>query len=300
MRRLSRARSPVDALTHRRGRSHCSTWPRRCSTWPVSPTPGAFQGRSLRPLLEGSPAARYGLPSASWWAATARAPGHAEGTGRPRSRNAKLVVTGDGKRALYDLVLRLREQRQRRRRDPRRDTPARGARRRGASARKEDTGPARVRCPVGPAVHPPRGFRHYAQRRGVELRGRGRNRPSCTDALAAAGLRYTQANSNSNWTLPSHLTLFTGLRPSTHGVRCGNDGLSRGIKTLAERLRARGYATLRCRESLDHGRQRFNARFQFQPPGRLTWEVQTTVASWLAQASRGLLLFFFLEPHGRT
>lgn len=38
------------------------------------------------------------------------------------------------------------------------------------------------------------------------------------DPLAAAGLRYTQACSQENWTRPSHASLFVGLLPSHHGA----------------------------------------------------------------------------------
>ena len=38
------------------------------------------------------------------------------------------------------------------------------------------------------------------------------------DALAREGLRYERAYSAGAWTLPAHMTLFTGLLPEQHGV----------------------------------------------------------------------------------
>jgi arylsulfatase A-like enzyme len=71
------------------------------------------------------------------------------------------------------------------------------------------------------------------------------------DRLAAAGLRYTQAHAQAPWTLPSHVTLFTGLLPSQHRVTYRN-GLSvpDALVTLPERLRDIGYQTVGVSENL--------------------------------------------------
>ena len=63
------------------------------------------------------------------------------------------------------------------------------------------------------------------------------------DALAARGVRFETVIAESSWTLPSHVTLFTGLPPSFHGVVRPNQGLAETIPTLAEILRQYGYRT---------------------------------------------------------
>jgi choline-sulfatase len=64
------------------------------------------------------------------------------------------------------------------------------------------------------------------------------------DAIAREGVRFTAAASTVPFTLPAHASILTGLYPPRHGVR-ENVGfvLADGVPTLAERLRAGGYAT---------------------------------------------------------
>jgi len=83
------------------------------------------------------------------------------------------------------------------------------------------------------------------------------------DALAAESVVFTRAFSTSNWTLPSHASLFTGLPPHRHGAghRATSDPLGPGPRTLAELLAAAGYRTaaftaggiLSRRNGLDRG-----------------------------------------------
>lgn len=63
------------------------------------------------------------------------------------------------------------------------------------------------------------------------------------DALAARGTLFEQAQSAANYTTASVPSIFTGLYPSVHGVFVEGDRLSDAARTLAERLRALGYAT---------------------------------------------------------
>lgn len=73
----------------------------------------------------------------------------------------------------------------------------------------------------------------------------GGARTPTLDALAAAGVRFDEALTAAPLTLPAHVTLFTGLDPIEHGLRDNGAGaLAPGIPTLAEALRARGYATV--------------------------------------------------------
>ena len=63
------------------------------------------------------------------------------------------------------------------------------------------------------------------------------------DRLAADGLRYDFAHAHAVVTLPSHVSILTGLYPFQHGVR-DNSGfrVPAGTETLATRLRAQGFA----------------------------------------------------------
>jgi len=63
------------------------------------------------------------------------------------------------------------------------------------------------------------------------------------DRLAQSSTVYTQAISPSPWTLPAHISLFTGLFPSEHGVLTEQDRLNKDVLLLAEILRDAGYRT---------------------------------------------------------
>ena len=143
---------------------------------------------------------------------------------------------------------------------------------------------------------------------------RGGSTPAI-DALARESVRFASAYANYPLTLPSHVSLLTGLLPPRHGVR-DNAGYrldGRAHPTLAARLRAAGYDTgafvssyvLRPETGLDAGFSAYDApgpgaRREFldlaQRPGA---ETVAAARAWLA--SRGeapLFLFVHLyEPH---
>ncbi|MFI5460804.1 MAG: sulfatase [Isosphaerales bacterium] len=74
------------------------------------------------------------------------------------------------------------------------------------------------------------------------LHGYGRDTTPNLARLADHGVRFDQARSTAPWTLPSHASLFTGRWPHELDVeRLGR--LDSTCSTLAEFLRARGYAT---------------------------------------------------------
>jgi arylsulfatase A-like enzyme len=78
----------------------------------------------------------------------------------------------------------------------------------------------------------------------VSAYGRVRDTTPATDALAAEGILYTQAYTPAPWTLPAHVTLFTGLAPSRHGVSIRRRRAAGRLIMLAERLRDAGYETV--------------------------------------------------------
>jgi arylsulfatase A-like enzyme/Tfp pilus assembly protein PilF len=63
------------------------------------------------------------------------------------------------------------------------------------------------------------------------------------DALAARGMRFSQAWTTVPMTLPAHTSMMTGLYPSEHGIRENSRFLDDDRTLLAERLRDAGYAT---------------------------------------------------------
>jgi arylsulfatase A-like enzyme len=65
------------------------------------------------------------------------------------------------------------------------------------------------------------------------------------DQLASRGVLFENAFSASSWTLPSHVSLFTGRYPTEHEADWSNPTALRDAKysTLAEALKARGYRT---------------------------------------------------------
>jgi arylsulfatase A-like enzyme len=63
------------------------------------------------------------------------------------------------------------------------------------------------------------------------------------DALAARGIRFSQAWTTVPMTLPAHTSMLTGLYPPEHGIRENSRFLDEDRTLLAERLGEAGYAT---------------------------------------------------------
>ena len=63
------------------------------------------------------------------------------------------------------------------------------------------------------------------------------------DRLAREGALFESVVADSSWTLPTHATLFTGVGQGTHRVGFGGNRLEERHRTIAERLKARGYRT---------------------------------------------------------
>jgi arylsulfatase len=63
------------------------------------------------------------------------------------------------------------------------------------------------------------------------------------DALAREGALFRDAVSSSNWTLPAHMSLMTGLAPSAHRVEDDGHRLPASVQTLAGVLAQAGWRT---------------------------------------------------------
>lgn len=76
----------------------------------------------------------------------------------------------------------------------------------------------------------------------------GYDRPTTPhlDTLASSGVVFENAISQSSWTRPAHMSMFTGLHPHEHGFVGLSDRhrLEGSTPTLASELREHGYATV--------------------------------------------------------
>jgi arylsulfatase A-like enzyme len=150
------------------------------------------------------------------------------------------------------------------------------------------------------------------------------------DALAARGATFTRAHSHVPSTLPAHSSMFTGVLPPEHGVRCnGKFRLSDAHVTLAEALAGAGFVTgavvgafpLDSRFGIAQGFEHYDADFsasavtakrrrgRMDDPGfwighdfvdfeRGADEVTDLSIAWLSgQSARWFLFAHYFDPH---
>ncbi|MEM7480143.1 MAG: sulfatase [Acidobacteriota bacterium] len=77
---------------------------------------------------------------------------------------------------------------------------------------------------------------------GVQRRGRPSISPAL-DRFAEDAVIFRHAVAPMPFTLPSHITMFTGVQPGVHRVTTEKDRLSTALRTLPEILQAAGYRT---------------------------------------------------------
>jgi len=68
------------------------------------------------------------------------------------------------------------------------------------------------------------------------------NKKKCTpniDEFAKDSVTFNQAYTTSPWTLPAHMSLFTGRYPTSHQVNYGNEKLNKDIRILFEDLQSK-------------------------------------------------------------
>ncbi len=135
------------------------------------------------------------------------------------------------------------------------------------------------------------------------------------DALATAGVRFDNARSAVPLTLPSHVTIMTGLLPVAHGVRANGVVFvpQSSAPTLARRLKDAGYQTgafvgayvLDRRFGLADGFDTYDDRIRRNPDEgarleaeRRGGEVVDAAAGWLNTATSPFFIWVHLyDPH---
>jgi len=133
------------------------------------------------------------------------------------------------------------------------------------------------------------------------------------DGLAAEGVRFARAYCPTPLTLPSHCTILSGLHPVAHGVRNNGRELAPGIRTLAEVLKGRGFATaafvssfsVDSRFGLGRGFDVYDDTFSTQSPlksanaERRAEDTFARFSRWLdgASGSRFFAWVHYYDPH---
>jgi len=134
--------------------------------------------------------------------------------------------------------------------------------------------------------------------------GYARNTTPNIDRLAAGGVLFEQALSQSPWTLPAHASLFTSLYPSRHGVHQHDLALRKGDKLLAEVLQRAGYLTAGFVDvfliSRKYGFQRGFDRYVDQGEDEGARKKVDQAINWLNERTSPQPFFLFMhlyDPH---
>ncbi len=120
--------------------------------------------------------------------------------------------------------------------------------------------------------------------------------------LAAEGVVFEDAVSTTNWTLPAHMSLFTGLPPAAHGVEDDRGRLADEIVPLGEVLTDAGYTTAAITSHVytdaKFGFGRGMDHFDTQP-GRHAEDTVDRALDWLADNESKLFFLFVhvFDPH---
>jgi arylsulfatase A-like enzyme/Flp pilus assembly protein TadD len=141
------------------------------------------------------------------------------------------------------------------------------------------------------------------------------------DGLAADGTLFLQAGATAPITLPSHLSILTGLYPDRHTVRDNGEGpLPDEAETLAETLHDAGWTTgafvsaapLHGSFGVGQGFDRYDDAFLTVPEGgtvmsrldhdqRIATDVTTLALDWIRGAAAGDAPYFawvhYFDPH---
>ena len=146
------------------------------------------------------------------------------------------------------------------------------------------------------------------------------------DSLASDSVVFTRAYSPAPWTLPSFVSMMTGIAPPVHGVKTPRHRIPDTLATLAERMGESGYVTAAIGHNPwlrpEHGMARGFGSYDVSPrdeyggslgsrllarlfPGRLkptltTPEITRFARDWLRAHARDdfFLWLHYFKPHG--
>ncbi len=133
----------------------------------------------------------------------------------------------------------------------------------------------------------------------LSLYGYGRPTSPRLDAWAREAVVFEKVVTSAPWTLPAHLSLFTGLDALGHGVN-HRVRVPDGLPLLAERLRSAGYHTLAVTGGgylapefgLDRGFERYRSWPEHTADAELAEGVRTAL-TWLEEPPRRPFFLFF-------
>lgn len=119
------------------------------------------------------------------------------------------------------------------------------------------------------------------------------------DRLAARGLLFERAYPQATWTLPSHVSILTGLYPTRHQTVCVRSRIPRAIEQIPQYLRKAGYDTAAFTGG-GFVKQSWGYRgFEdfWSIPGvnfawAKYWDTAHRAAAWIRLAHRPFFLFF--------
>lgn len=122
------------------------------------------------------------------------------------------------------------------------------------------------------------------------------------EAFAAKSTVFTNAMSQAPYTLPSHMTMMTGMHPLSHNVRYHQDRLAENYVTIAEKLQSSGFKTAGFTDGgfLD-GSHGFSAGFdQYEDKPEPGWVSNNgfrrrarQLTDWVFQRQRDRFFLFF-------
>ena len=131
----------------------------------------------------------------------------------------------------------------------------------------------------------------------MSLYGYNRSTTPQLDAWSKEGITFDMARSAAPWTLPSHVTMFTGLWPTQHGARVDQPYYG-ASPTLAEHLRSRGYATAGVVANVRMCNQVYGVGRGFDTYIDYPWNQEVTFHSAMASSKLGATVLSTMSRFG--
>jgi len=134
--------------------------------------------------------------------------------------------------------------------------------------------------------------------------GYRRDTTPALDRLAEDGALFLNTISQAPYTLASHMTMLTGLLPTTHRVFYYSDTLDRSLPTLADHLRGQGVVMaaftggglMDAKYGYAHGFDEFHDHIVAQESSDTITPLAEQVSSWLAR-NADVNFFLFLHTY---